>query len=72
MKLLVGWIAGIATAWTMLAIWRRIPPFPDIDADYAHEVDERRSDPSWTPGRHAVDLTRPWCEHPSRRGIDGP
>lgn len=33
MRYLVGWLAGIATAWAALAIWRRIPPFPDIEPE---------------------------------------
>lgn len=32
MKFLIGWTAGLLTAWAALAIWRRIPPFPDLDA----------------------------------------
>lgn len=26
MRFLAGWIAGLATAWVALAIWRRTPP----------------------------------------------
>lgn len=32
MKLALGWAAGVLTAWAMLAIWRRIPALPHIDA----------------------------------------
>lgn len=31
MRIAVGWLLGVASAWAALAIWRRIPPFPDID-----------------------------------------
>jgi len=40
MKFLAGWIAGLATAWAALAIWNRIPPFPDIEPE-----------PAWRSGR---------------------
>lgn len=33
MKLLIGWMLGLGTAWAALAIWRRIPPFPDLDPE---------------------------------------
>lgn len=50
MKFLAGWIAGLATAWTALALWRRIPPFPDIDPEPDGDPDvsdglDRRFDP---------------------------
>uniref|UniRef100_A0AAU8GNJ0 Minor tail protein n=1 Tax=Microbacterium phage Crisis TaxID=3158889 RepID=A0AAU8GNJ0_9CAUD len=44
MKFLAGWIAGIATAWAALAIWRRFPPFPDIDAEPEDVWEPRRGD----------------------------
>ncbi|QSM01213.1 hypothetical protein QDA08_gp18 [Microbacterium phage NoodlelyBoi] len=33
MRFLAGWITGLATAWAALAIWRRVPPFPDIEPE---------------------------------------
>ncbi|QDF19034.1 hypothetical protein SEA_HERMEONYSUS_18 [Microbacterium phage Hermeonysus] len=30
MRYLVGWLAGIATAWAALAIWRRVPPLSEV------------------------------------------
>ncbi|WQY99808.1 hypothetical protein [Microbacterium phage MO526] len=32
MRYLLGVLTGLAAAWAALAIWRRVPPFPDIDA----------------------------------------
>lgn len=32
MKYLIGWLIGVGTAWAALAIWQRVPEFPDIDA----------------------------------------
>lgn len=31
MRILAGWLLGVATAWAALAIWRTIPPFPELD-----------------------------------------
>ncbi|QCW22577.1 hypothetical protein QDA05_gp20 [Microbacterium phage Honeyfin] len=44
MRYLAGWIAGLATAWAALAIWRRFPPFPDIDAEPEDVWEPRRGD----------------------------
>jgi len=33
MRFLLGFAAGIAAAWAALAIWQRVPEFPDIDAE---------------------------------------
>lgn len=32
MKFLTGWIAGLATAWAVLAIWRSLPVLEDDPA----------------------------------------
>ncbi len=31
MKLFLGFLLGLGTAWAALAIWQRVPEFPDID-----------------------------------------
>jgi len=31
MRFALGVVAGIAAAWAALAIWQRVPEFPDID-----------------------------------------
>lgn len=31
MKLFAGFLLGLGTAWAALAIWQRLPEFPDID-----------------------------------------
>lgn len=31
MKVLIGWLLGLTTAWAALAIWQRVPSFPDVD-----------------------------------------
>lgn len=31
MKTFLGWLAGLATVWAVLAIWRRFPGIPDLD-----------------------------------------
>jgi len=31
MKVLMGFLLGLGTAWAALAIWQRVPEFPDID-----------------------------------------
>lgn len=41
MRFLIGVVAGVAIAWVALAIWQRVPEFPDIDAD----------PPAWRRGR---------------------
>ncbi|QGJ95238.1 hypothetical protein QDA11_gp18 [Microbacterium phage Jayden] len=46
MRFLAGWIAGLATAWAALAIWRR---FPGLDDDPAYEQ------PAWRSGRPGYD-----------------
>lgn len=35
MRTLIGFIAGIAAAYTALAIWQRLPGLPDIDPDWS-------------------------------------
>ena len=42
MRFLAGWIAGLATAWTALAIWRRLPAFPDLDPEWEPRRGDRR------------------------------
>lgn len=39
MKYLIGWLIGVGTAWAALAIWQRVPEFPDIDHG-AEEADD--------------------------------
>lgn len=43
MKYLIGFLVGLGAAWAALAIWQRVPAFPDIDADDVPEVDDRHS-----------------------------
>ena len=31
MKMFLGFLMGLSTAWAALAIWQKVPPFPDID-----------------------------------------
>lgn len=40
MRYLLGLLTGLAAAWAALAIWRRVPPFPDIEPE-----------PAWRAGR---------------------
>uniref|UniRef100_A0AAU7J8E9 Minor tail protein n=2 Tax=unclassified bacterial viruses TaxID=12333 RepID=A0AAU7J8E9_9VIRU len=64
MRFLAGWIAGLATVWAALAIWKRVPPMPYIDAEFeawAEDVpkawppppehDPEAFDRVWHPGR---------------------
>ena len=42
MRFAIGFAAGVAAAWAALAIWQRVPEFPDLDAD---EVPDIEGDP---------------------------
>lgn len=33
MRFAAGFIAGLAAAWAALALWQRVPAFPDVDAE---------------------------------------
>lgn len=46
MRFLAGWIAGLATAWAAVAIWRGLPV---LDDDPAYEQSEEP--PTWRSGR---------------------
>lgn len=35
----LGFLAGLAAAWAVLAIWRRVPEFPDLDVDQMDDLD---------------------------------
>lgn len=39
MKVLIGWLLGVGTVWAALAIWHRVPEFPDVDASTAAKVE---------------------------------
>lgn len=41
MKLLIGFLLGLGTAWAALAIWQRVPQFPEIDDSDRGERAER-------------------------------
>lgn len=43
MKVFIGWLMGLATAWAALAIWQRFE-FPNIDY-------EGEDSQSWSPPR---------------------
>ena len=63
MKFAIGFAAGLAAAWAALAIWQRVPEFPDLDASEVPDVEELR----WqgrTPGEiydTATDPLRGGC-----------
>ena len=40
MRFAIGFAAGVAAAWAALAVWRRVPAFPDLDADEVPEIDD--------------------------------
>lgn len=33
MRFVLGFMTGVAAVWTALAIWQRVPPFPDLEPD---------------------------------------
>lgn len=39
MKFAIGFAAGLAAAWAALAIWQRVPEFPDLDASEVPDVE---------------------------------
>lgn len=49
MRFLLGVVAGVATAWAALAIWQRLPEFPDLDAEQVPDLNELP--PAWRRGR---------------------
>lgn len=40
MKYLIGWLIGVGTMWAALAIWQRLPEFPNIDDIDPAEMDD--------------------------------
>lgn len=60
MKLFLGFLLGLGTAWAALAIWQRVPEFPDIDEmdDLDRVVYLGEDPPSIAHG------TAPWQERP--------
>jgi len=47
MRFAIGFAAGVAAAWAALAVWQRVPEFPDLDAGEVPEIDEDY----WLPRR---------------------
>lgn len=41
-RITLGFIAGLAVAWGALAIWLRVPPFPDLDPEREPRRGDRR------------------------------
>lgn len=39
MKFAIGFAAGLAAAWAALAIWQRVPEFPDLDAGEVPDIE---------------------------------
>lgn len=33
MKIAAGFLLGVAAAWAAIAIWQRIPPFPELEPE---------------------------------------
>jgi len=40
MKVIIGFLLGLGTAWAALAIWQRLPEFPDVDYDHTKNPEE--------------------------------
>lgn len=65
MRILAGWLLGVATAWAALAIWRTVPPFPDLDYERVPEPDPWAPTVVSTSGRYIDDVihgqSREYC-----------
>lgn len=67
MKFWLGVITGLGLAWAALAIWQRVPEFPDID-EHEEELEYR-------PGRPAFDPDAPpliYPPHPYITNVGAP
>lgn len=42
MRFAIGFAAGLAAAWAALAIWQRVPEFPDLDASEVPDIEVLR------------------------------
>lgn len=57
MKFTLGFAAGVAVAWTALAIWQRTPPLGPIDpADASDGVVGELFEPFWAPPPSLYDF----------------
>jgi len=63
MKFALGFLAGVGAAWAALAIWQRVPAFPDIDNERDDLVAGEREMREWAArGMHPLGNTDYWRE----------